>query len=36
MFAGRQYSGGKSSVLQDIVQVRSETALPGYKPESKL
>ena len=29
------YSGGKSSVLQDIVQVRSGAALPGYKPESK-
>lgn len=30
-----EYSGGKSSVLQDIVQVRSGAALPGYKPESK-
>lgn len=30
-----EYSGGKSSVLQDIVQVRSGSALPGYKPESK-
>ena len=29
------YSGGKSSVLQDIVKVRSGAALPGYKPESK-
>ena len=29
------YSGGKSSVLQDIVQVRSGAALPGYKPESE-
>jgi ankyrin repeat protein len=29
------YSGGESSVLQDIVQVRSGAALPGYKPESK-
>lgn len=29
------YSGGKSSVLQDIVQVRSGAASPGYKPESK-
>lgn len=30
-----EYSGGKSSVLQDIVKVRSGAALPGYKPESK-
>ena len=30
-----EYSGGKSSVLQDIVRVRSGAALPGYKPESK-
>ena len=30
-----EYSGGKSSVLQDIAQVRSGAALPGYKPESK-
>ena len=30
-----EYSGEKSSVLQDIVQVRSGAALPGYKPESK-
>ena len=30
-----EYSGGKSSVLQDIVHVRSGVALPGYKPESK-
>lgn len=30
-----EYSGGKSAVLQDIVQVRSGAALPGYKPESK-
>lgn len=28
------YSGGKSSVLQDIVKVRSGAALPGYVPES--
>lgn len=30
-----EYSGGKSSVLRDIVKVRSGAALPGYKPESK-
>ena len=30
-----EYSGDKSSVLQDIVSVRSGAALPGYKPESK-
>lgn len=30
-----EYSGGKSSVLQDIVNVRSGAALPGYKPEGK-
>jgi len=30
-----EYSGEKSSVLQDIVQVRSGAALPGYKPESE-
>ena len=30
-----KYSGGKSSVLQDIVQVRSGSALPGYEPESE-
>ena len=30
-----EYSGGESSVLQDIVNVRSGAALPGYKPESK-
>ena len=30
-----EYSGGKSSVLLVIVQVRSGAALPGYKPESK-
>lgn len=30
-----EYSGGKSSVLQDIVAVRPGDALPGYKPESK-
>ena len=30
-----EYSGGKSSVLQDIVKVRPGAALPGYKPESK-
>lgn len=30
-----EYSGGKSSVLQDIVHVRSGAALPGYKPESE-
>ena len=29
------YSGGNSSVLQDIVKVRSKAALPEYKPESK-
>lgn len=29
------YSGGKSSVLQDTVKVRSGAALPGYEPESK-
>lgn len=28
------YSGGKSSVLQDIVKVRSGAALPGYISES--
>ncbi len=30
-----KHSGGKCPVLQDIVQVRSGAALPGYKPESK-
>ena len=30
-----EYSGGKSSVLQDIVAVRPGAALPGYKPENK-
>lgn len=30
-----EYSGGKSSVLQDIVKVRSGATLPEYKPESK-
>lgn len=30
-----KYSGGESSVLQDIVKIRSGAALPGYKPESK-
>ena len=30
-----EYSGEKSSVLQDIVQVRSGVGAPGYIPESK-
>ena len=30
-----EYSGEKSSVLQDIVQVRSGAGAPGYIPESK-
>lgn len=30
-----EYSGEKSSVLQDIVQVRSGARAPGYIPESK-
>ena len=30
-----EYSGGKSSVLQDIVKVRSGSALPGYEPDNE-
>ena len=29
------YSGGKSSVFQDVVRVRSGSALPEYEPESQ-
>ena len=30
-----EYSGGKSSVLRDIVHIRSGSALPGYVPENE-